>query len=134
MRNLLAVTLVAASVLGFQGGTQARSLTETPAATLVAGPTTPARAQAERLLLAGAFAIALDRAWDFMTVAHYNRLDATIGAIERGGMPDIGISTAEAATIIRRGFLAGQSFARSHAKDSAKGRDMMQAVKDVFEK
>jgi hypothetical protein len=91
------------------------------------------RADMLRVLEVGAFAVGLDRAWDYMAVAPHNMLDRSLGLAQKSGLPHLGISAAEANAVIQRGFGAATAFVRAKGKHSPEGRAMMNAMKDIFE-
>lgn len=99
-----------------------------------AGATQNSREDMLRVLEVGAFATRLDRAWDFMAVAPYNTLDRSLAAAQKVGVPQFGISAAEADAVIQRGFATATAFVRARGKHSPEGRAMMNAMKDIFER
>lgn len=140
---LRAIVLTAAVVLPVASGMV--SLAGPAAAQPVAGPTNAinppaqasqqaARAEMLRVLELGAFALVLDRAWDYMAVAPYNALDAALAVAQTSGVARFGISAAEADAIIQRGSATATAFTRANGKHSREGRAMVAAMKAIFER
>lgn len=90
-----------------------------------------ARAEMLRVLELGAFAVMLDRAWDYMAVAPYNSLDAALGAAQTSGVARYGLSAVEADAIIQRGFATASAFTSANGKHSREGRAMVATMKAI---
>jgi hypothetical protein len=131
MRKLI----IAATILALTPGLHPAAARDVSGPTLLIQASSPQNPRATTIsaIELSAFALYLDVAWDYLAVAPHNQIARMLDNLARDGVPERGVSPADARSAIARGVTAAETLSKIIDKQSVEGRALAERLKKVFE-